>query len=174
MKGLSRKNWLGLALTVLVCCRTTVAAAQTESAVPVPRVALVPATADSSATRLYSDAFSPALLRATLETLGQHRDLEYGLGVVPDSLGSCKFLSVRAKGSATDDIKHFLVGPGKGDADDAARRWNHAKVFPVRTENLNAGSGRNVKTAGSIDRHPVTIAAGFELCEVSPVLERTV
>src|SRR2546422_2091941 len=127
-----------------------------------------------------TSAFTPGtrtttpLLRAPLETLGEHGNLEYRLGVVPDSLKSCEFLAIRSQGSAADHVERFLVGSRKGDADDVPRRRNHAEVFSVRAEHLNASSRRDVKTPGRVDCHTVTVAAGFELCEISPVFERAV
>src|SRR2546426_675928 len=118
-----------------------------------------------------TSAFTPGtrtttpLLRAPLETPGEHRNLEYRLGVVSDSLRRREFLAIRSQGSAADHVERFLVGSRKGDADDVPRRWNHAEVFSIRAEHLNAGSRRDVKTPGRVDCHTVTYP---DPCRSSP------
>src|SRR5260370_34800789 len=55
-----------------------------------------------------------ALLRAPLEALGDHIDLVYGLGVVPDSRRGSELCAVRFRHTVALALKDHRVGSGKG------------------------------------------------------------
>ena len=51
---------------------------------------------------------------------------------------------------------------------------NDAGILAVRTEHLNAWGGRDIETAGGIDRQAVAGSTRFELAEVAPVRVRAI
>src|SRR6266581_6923636 len=90
------------------------------------------------------------------EALGDHIDLVYGLGVVPDSRRGSELCAVRVRHACALGVKNLLVGSGKGYARGGPGQRDDSKVLSFRTDHLNAGGSRgDVKTALRVYGHAV-------------------
>src|SRR5882672_3936236 len=112
-----------------------------------------------------------ALFCAVLQALRDHRQLVNRGGRLLRALTNR--LAVLVIRTAADDVERLLVGTCKSDADDAARRWNHAEIFPGLVKNLDAGVGAHVQPSLRIDCSAVARAARREHREIAAVGEHT-
>src|SRR5882724_856408 len=110
------------------------------------------------------------LFRAAHVTLGDRADFVDRLGVVPDTVGSSVFLSVRGLHARAFGVENFLAGAGKRNTGGRPWQRDDAHIFSFGAENLNAGIARgDVETAFGVDGHAIAVAAAFELGKVVPI-----
>src|ERR1700733_1680998 len=127
---------------------------------------------------LLSDSVSPprplwVLLRAALESLGQGLNFVNAHRGVSHAIRSFDLLPVRVQRADAGGVQRLLAGPGERHADDGARRWNHAQIFSIGVEHLDA-VGRVEDTSHRIDGHAVAISAAFQLAEFPLIFDRTI